>query len=119
MGSCGRGTTTPRRRRKAIPLDSIPSTSFLTEAFDAGDQFDAWREVISVVFNVAPLDRGASDGFFARATAFHLGDLVLVNTRFDGQRFLRTARDIRADWLDHSRGQYNRDGGYVGTAGGE
>jgi AraC-like DNA-binding protein len=105
---------------QGIPLDSIPSTSFLTEAFDADDQFDAWREVISVVFNVAPLERGAAgDGFFARANAFHLGDLVLVNTRFDGQRFLRTDRDIRADWLDHYLVQYYRDGGYVGTAGGE
>lgn len=103
-----------------MSLDTIPSTSFLTEAFDAGDQFEAWREVISVVFNVAPPAPGAADGgFFASARAFHLGDLVLVNTRFDAQRFLRTPRDIRADWLDHYLVQFYREGGYVGLAGGE
>lgn len=103
-----------------MSLETVPSTSFLTEAFQANDQFDAWREVISVVFNVAPLEpEAAGHGFFALARAFHLGDLVLVNTRFDAQRFLRTPRDIRTDWLDHYLVQFYREGGYVGLAGGE
>ena len=36
--------------------DVVPSTQFLTHDLPGRDQFDAWREVISVVFNVEPLD---------------------------------------------------------------
>ena len=97
----------------------MPSTQFLTEGLPGRDQFDAWREVISVVFNVEPLDDAAGRGFAARANAFHLGELVLVNTRFDGQRFVRTSRQVRTDWLDHYLVQFYRHGGYVGEAGGD
>lgn len=99
--------------------DVVPSTQFLTHDLPGRDQFDAWREVISVVFNVEPLDGAATEGFGARANAFHLGELVLVNTRFEGQRFVRTARQLRTDWLDHYLVQFYRHGGYVGEAGGD
>lgn len=100
-------------------VESVPSTRFLTGELPGRDQFDAWRQVISVVFNVEPLDDSAAGGFDARADAFHLGELVLVNTRFDGQRFVRTPRQLRTDWLDHFLVQFYRHGGYVGEADGE
>ena len=100
-------------------IDTVPSTQFLTGDLPGRDQFDAWREVISVVFNVEPLDDAAGQRFAARANAFHLGELVLVNTQFDGQRFVRTPRQVRTDWLDHFLVQFYRHGGYVGEAGGD
>lgn len=99
--------------------ETIPSTRFDTGSLPAGDRFEAWREAISVVFDVAPLAGGTARQFAASAHAFHLGDLVLVDTRFEGQQFLRTPQQLRTDWLDHFLVQYYREGGYVGEAGGE
>lgn len=99
--------------------EHIPATHFETAAVAPGDQFDAWREVISVVFDVAPTAEGTGEGFSASARAFHLGELLLVDTRFDRQQFLRTPRQVRSDWLDHYLVQYYREGGYVGEVGGE
>lgn len=100
-------------------VETVPSTRFRTGGLPGRDRFDAWRQVISVVFNVEPLDDTAGRGFAACADAFHLGELVLVNTRFDGQRFVRTSRQLRTDWLDHFLVQFYRHGGYVGEADGE
>mgnify|MGYP006193241197 CR=1 FL=1 len=77
-------------------------------------------ELFTWVFDVAPAEgRDAGNGFAASARAFHLGELLLVDTRFDGQQFLRTPRQVRTDWLDHFLVQYYREGGYVGEVGGE
>ncbi|HEX6928273.1 MAG TPA: helix-turn-helix domain-containing protein [Gammaproteobacteria bacterium] len=100
-------------------LPTVPSARFATEIFAAEEQFEAWRERISVIFNVAPLEKSAAGGFMAEADAFHLGELVMVKTRFAGQRFVRTAQQIRSDWLDHYLVQYYRDGGYIGEADGD
>ena len=103
-----------------MPPDPIPATHFETASLDADDQFEAWREVISVVFDVAPaLGQRRTTGFAATAHAFHMGELLLVDTRFEGQQFLRTPRQLRTDWLDHFLVQYYREGGYVGEVGGE
>lgn len=102
-----------------MALECIPCSRFASEEFTAVDQFDAWRERISVVFNVEPLAPSVAGGFMARAQAFHLGELVMVNTRFAGQRFIRTPQQARRDWLDHYLVQFYRHGGYVGAIGGE
>ncbi|HEX7030444.1 MAG TPA: helix-turn-helix domain-containing protein [Gammaproteobacteria bacterium] len=102
-----------------MSLQTIPSTRFRTEALAPDEQFEAWRERISVIFNVAPLEESPAKGFLAEADAFHLGELVWVRTRFAGQRFLRTPQQLRSDWLDHYLVQYYRDGGYIGNAGGD
>ncbi|MBN1240011.1 MAG: helix-turn-helix domain-containing protein [Gammaproteobacteria bacterium] len=96
-----------------MSLQAIPSASFRSREFSVRDQFDAWRERISVVFDVAPVaDRTA--GFAAEAEAWHLGEVVVVRTRFDGQRFVRTPRQLRSDLIDHYLVQLYCDGGYVG-----
>ena len=100
-----------------MPHQAIPSTRFHANDYAPDEQFEAWRERISVIFNVAPLEK-PSAGFMAEAEAYHLGELVWVRTRFDAQRFLRTPRQLRADWLDHYLVQFYRDGGYTGDAGG-
>lgn len=98
--------------------ETIPSAFFRTAEFHDKEQFDAWRERISVIFNVAPLDTPATKGFRAEADAYHLGELVLVRTRFGAQQFLRTPGQLRTDMIDHYLIQYYRQGGYVGEVGG-
>lgn len=95
----------------------VPSTVFRTEALAPDEQFEAWRERIGVIFDVAPLEPPAG-GFLAEADAFHLGEMVMTRTQFAPQRFLRTERQLRSDMIDHYLVQYYRQGGYVGEVGG-
>lgn len=97
--------------------DTVASTTFRTVDHDAGDQFDAWQDRISAIFNVAPRDNDITRGFNAEATAFHLGELVLVNCRFEPQQFIRTPTQLRRDNMDHYLVQLYRHGGYVGVLG--
>ena len=96
----------------------VPSSLFETTHFSSRDQFDAWRERISVVFDVHPLETLAG-GFLAMAHGFHLGDLVLTRTRFEAQQFVRTKRRVRTDMLDHYLVQLYTEGGYIGEIDGK
>lgn len=96
---------------------TIPTTTFRSVDHPNSDQFEAWRERISVVFDVAPLAKRAG-AFAAEAHAFHLGEIVVVRTRFDAQRFVRTLKQLRSDLLDHYLVQLYREGRYVGDVGG-
>lgn len=96
--------------------ETIPTTTFRSADHPGADQFEAWRERISVVFDVAPLTKRVG-AFSAEAQAYHLGEIVVVRTRFDGQRFLRTLKQLRSDLIDHHLVQLYRDGGYVGNVG--
>ncbi|HEX6997209.1 MAG TPA: helix-turn-helix domain-containing protein [Gammaproteobacteria bacterium] len=100
-----------------MAVATIPTTTFRSVDHPSAEQFEAWRERISVVFDVAPLRRNAGP-FAAEAHAFHLGEIVLVRTRFDGQRFSRTLKQLRSDLLDHYLVQLYRKGGYTGEADG-
>jgi AraC-like DNA-binding protein len=92
----------------------IPSSRFDASAFHGCDQFDAWRELVSVAFNVDPLDAPIANGFRASLEGFHLGDIVLMHGRFVAQRFVRTATRARSDMLDHFLVHIFNEGGYVG-----
>ncbi|HEX7079465.1 MAG TPA: helix-turn-helix domain-containing protein [Gammaproteobacteria bacterium] len=100
------------------PLEPIPATSFRSRDYGRAEQFEAWRDRISVVFDVAPLGDRAG-GFAAEAHAYHLGELIVVRTPFDGQRFLRTPRQVRTDLIDHYLVQLYLRGGYVGEVDGD
>ena len=93
---------------------TIPTTTFRSIDYPSTDRFEAWKERISVVFDVAPLAKKHGGTFAAEAHAFHLGEIVVVRTRFDAQRFLRTQKQLRSDLLDHYLVQLYRHGRYVG-----
>jgi AraC-like DNA-binding protein len=106
----------PMTKSPSSPL--VPRTRFETSAFHGCDQFDAWRELISVAFNVDPLDASIADGFRATLDGFHLGDIVLMQGRFVAQRFVRTATRARSDMLDHFLVHVFKEGGYRGDVDG-
>ncbi len=95
----------------------LPTSFFTTEPLPARDQFDAWRESISVVFDVAPLRKGRADGGFAASVrAWHLGRLIVSRADFAAQRFRRQKATAAVDGLDHYLVQLYAAGGLVGTA---
>jgi AraC-like DNA-binding protein len=98
--------------------DKLPFSLFTTEHVRPRDQFAAWHDSISVIFDTAPLGkRRPEGGFEATVRAYHLGGLVVTQVDFEGQRFLRDKHKATADGLDHYLVQLYATGGLVGTAG--
>src|SRR5262245_15934027 len=97
----------------------VPFSFFTTEHLRPRDQFDAWHDSISVVFDVErPKELKPKNGFSASVRAFHLGSLLLSQVDFDAQRFVREKHRAVVDGLDHYLVQLYATGGLVGTADG-
>lgn len=98
-------------------MPNIPASLFTTESLRLRDQFDAWRESISVIFDVSPQpERVPPHGFSASVRAWHLGGLIVSQANFEAQRFRREKLRAAADGLDHYLVQLYATGGLVGTA---
>jgi AraC-like DNA-binding protein len=95
----------------------LPFTRFTTAPMRPRDQFAAWHESISVIFQTSPLPgQPVADGFHAALSAYHLGDLLLSRVDFDGQRFERDRRKLTLDGMDHYLVQLYSTGGLLGVA---
>lgn len=95
----------------------LPFSLFTTGHLRPRDQFEAWHESISVIFDVAPLaDRQPQSGFHAMVRGYHLGGLLISQVDFEGQRFVRDKRKTTLDGLDHYLVQLYATGGLVGEA---
>lgn len=102
------------------PDTGLPSLTFSTDDLPSAERFDAWRELISPVFDLELLDQGASRACAADVDMVHLGELLISRIRLGGigQRGVRAARKIRRDFLDHYVVEVYVDGSCVGEAGG-
>lgn len=99
-------------------IPKIPRSLFTTRELEAREQFAAWQESISVLFDVAPPpDYRAEQGFAATVRGYHLGGLLISEVGFDGQHFVRDRSKAIADGLDHYLVQLYASGGLVGEAG--
>lgn len=92
----------------------LPSTLFTTDQQAGEARFEAWRQSISVVFDVAPLAPEGITGFQASVQASHLGHLLVGDLHFAGQQFMRPQPRVLRDGLDHYLVQWYRTGGFVG-----
>jgi len=95
----------------------IPFSLFSTRQLRPRDQFDAWHESISVIFDVSPrAEHKPEQGFDATVRGYHLGSLLISEVDFDSQRFVRDRRKTVADGLDHYLVQLYDKGGLIGEA---
>lgn len=96
----------------------LPFSLFTTGHLRPRDQFDAWHESISVIFDVAPpAEHRPDSGFAATVRGWHLGGLLISQVDFDSQRFVRDRHKTVADGLDHYLVQLYATGGLIGEAG--
>jgi AraC-like DNA-binding protein len=96
---------------------SLPFSQFSTRHLRPRDQFEAWHESISVLFQTSPLpDRPPEAGFAATLRGYHLGNLLLSQVDFEGQRFERDRRKLILDGMDHYLVQLYSTGGLLGVA---
>lgn len=97
----------------------LPSTLFTTDQQAGEARFEAWRQSISVVFDVAPLVPKGIAAFQATVHATHLGHLLVGDLHFAEQQFLRSQPRVVRDGLDHYLVQWYRTGGFVGQRDGD
>ncbi|MCC8969592.1 helix-turn-helix domain-containing protein [Bradyrhizobium brasilense] len=97
---------------------AIPATHFSTNDLPASDQFDAWRDIISAIFDVGRLGGPNSDSFEARVDAYQISNLVVTDSNQGEQAYSLTPKRIRATGMDLIQIGLYRSGGYRGDANG-
>jgi AraC-like DNA-binding protein len=97
---------------------AIPSTHFSTSDLPAIDQFDAWRDKISVVFDVDRIGGPRSTSFKARVDAYQIGNLVITDSAQGEQAYSITPKRTRTAGIDLLQVGLYRSGGYRGDANG-
>ena len=98
--------------------NTIPSTHFSTSDLPAADQFDAWRDKISVVFDVDRTGGSRSASFEARVDAYMIGDLFIGDSTQGEQAYSVTPTRARAAGMGLFQIALYRSGGYRGDASG-
>jgi AraC-binding-like domain len=73
---------------------------FSTQAFRPRDQFEAWREWYSSVFEVMPRDP-IGHGFPGEIRLWNLGGLAISRTIAASSQISRTKSHVRRDPVDH------------------
>ena len=95
----------------------LPVAAFRTDALAPHTRYDAWRNLISAVFEpLLPDGRGRAD-ITAEASSVNLGQVLLVHAKAEAQHFRRTRRLIAKEGLDHYLIQVYRRGVCEGTYG--
>lgn len=97
---------------------AIPSTHFSTRDLPARDRFDAWRDKISVIFDVARIGTPGAASFEARVDAYQVGNLLVSDSAQGEQAYSLTPKRTRAAGIDLFQIGLYRSGGYRGEANG-
>lgn len=82
------------------------------------DRFDAWRDKISVIFDVARIGAPGSSSFEASVDAYQIGGLVITDSMQGEQAYENRPKRIRRTGIDLIQIGFYRSGGYAGDAGG-
>lgn len=96
----------------------ISSTRFSTSELPTADRFDAWRDKISVIFDVDRIGE-SSAAFEAQVDAYQIGNLVITDSTQGEQAYSLTPKRIRRAGIDLIQIGLYRSGGYRGEAEGK
>jgi AraC-like DNA-binding protein len=97
---------------------AVSSTHFSTRDLPVTDRFDAWRDKISVIFDVDRLGGPSPASFEARVDAYQIGHLVVTDSTQGEQAFSLSPKRARSGGMDLIQVGLYRSGGYLGDAGG-
>lgn len=97
---------------------SVPYSHFSTRELPDADRFDAWRDKVSVLFDVTRIGGTHSTSFEARVDAFQIGNLVITDSKQGEQAYQNTPKRIRRAGIDLIQIGFYRSGGYNGDASG-
>lgn len=97
-----------------MSAEPLPFTAFHTGLVEPEDSFEAWRQIMAPMFDMAPV-RGEA-AFLGAVQAWHLGHLVVGGHQSLDVRFSRDSRSL-ANGIDHYLIQLYLDGGFTCEAG--
>ena len=97
---------------------AIPFAHFSTSGFAPTDQFDAWHDKVSVIFDVEPVGGSRPAKFEAEVRAYQLGNLVITESAQGEQAYSLTPKRLRSTSIDLFQIGLYRSGGYIGDANG-
>lgn len=95
----------------------LPVAEFTTAALTPLARYEAWRDLISAVFEPALPDGHQRHDLRAEVSSAHFGQVLLVNATAEAQHFSRSRRLIATENLDHYLIQVYRSGVCDGTYG--
>lgn len=99
------------------PNNTVPVLRLDFQQLPPEERFEAWRESVSLLFEVEPPPDGPAVA--SRLTTYHFGSLLLGGVASHGQAFRRSNRLISRAGVDHFLVQVYRRGGTAGSFGKE
>jgi AraC-like DNA-binding protein len=84
-----------------MPVARVPTSLFQTHALHPNQRFCAWRESISVIFDVTLPCSTLPENFGARVESYLVGDVMLARCTASAQHFSRSLNKIAEDSIDH------------------
>ena len=97
---------------------AVPATHFSTSDLPPGDRFDAWRDIISVIFDVDGIGGSQPASFEASVDAYQVGNLVITDSMQGEQAYSLSPKRTRTAGIDLVQVGLYRSGGYRGEANG-
>lgn len=96
----------------------VPVLLFDRDDLSGAACFTAWRDLLSIVFDVELPGRDAATDFSGSMATYHLGGLLVSNTAGSAVNFQRGSATIARSSVEHYLVQLYVKGGYRGTVGG-
>ena len=98
---------------------AVPSLNFDSAAFPSAEEaFWAWRDLVSIVFDIALPSPQAIAGFSCQMQAWHPGPVLIGKLRCSTLHFRRAGSTIARGGIDHYLARLNLSGGFSGNADG-
>ena len=97
---------------------TVPTTHFSTRDLPPIDRFDAWRDIISVIFDVDRIGASQPASFEASVDAYQIGNLVITDSMQGEQAYSLSPKRNRTAGIDLLQFGLYRSGGYRGEANG-
>lgn len=92
-------------------MSSLPHSLFTTDTLPEKDRFAAWREDMSVIFDVEKSPINDPSPYHASFKLHHFGQSVIGDLKASTGRYLRTRRKLSRDGLDAILVQLFLEGG--------
>lgn len=97
---------------------AVPTTHFSTSELSPSDRFDAWRDIISAIFDVDRIGGSEPASFEASVDAYQIGNLVITDSIQGEQAYSLSPKRNRTAGIDLLQVGLYRSGGYRGEANG-
>ncbi len=97
---------------------AVSSTHFSTSNLPVTDRFDAWRDKISVIFDVDRIGGFRPATFEAKVDAYQIGNLVITDSKQGEQAYSLSPKRTRVASIDLFQVGFYRSGGFRGDANG-